>query len=67
MAAAPSRIYVVSREGDKKRELVRAKSQSQAINHIVRNEFKAEVASQDQILELGPQGVVDATADVDVE
>lgn len=52
--ATQKRIYVVAQQdGDKKTEhLVRAVSPAQAINHVAKPQFSAEVASQDDVLRL---------------
>lgn len=55
-----TRIYLVSRAagtapndaGTIEGRLVRASSQSMAIRHVVRNTYKAEVATPDQLVDL---------------
>lgn len=49
-----TRIYIVKQQdGDKTTErLVRAASPSQAINHVAKPQFSAEVASQDELIRL---------------
>jgi len=49
------RIYVVT--GEQQPRLVRASSQAQAIGYVVRNKYKAAVASQTDLIELLSQGV----------
>jgi hypothetical protein len=66
MANENTRIYVVT-EADKAREtplrhLVRAGSQAQAIRHIATPRFTAEVAEQDELVELVGAGVKVQTA-----
>jgi len=55
-----TRIYYVS--GADKPRLVRASSQAQAINHVVRNQYTASVATQINLVELLGKGVVVETA-----
>ena len=45
-----SRIYTVTSTNSPSVRLVRASSQAQAINHCVKNDYKATVASQDDLI-----------------
>ena len=63
--ASAKRIYVVKREVDAGEDanaivftLVRAASQAQAVGHVVRGRFSAEVATQDQLVGLVAKGCV---------
>jgi hypothetical protein len=51
-----TRIYVV-RGPNKAVALVKASSQAQAVGHVVRNAYEAEVAEQDILVELASAGV----------
>jgi hypothetical protein len=51
----PKRLYIVS-HGDQKR-LVKATSQSAAVNHVARGQIKAEIAKPLDIAELMQSGV----------
>ena len=63
--AATSRIYVVTNRGDDTQRLVRAHTQAQAIRHVVADQFRAQVAGQETIVEhlTGGGVVLDATRD----
>lgn len=52
---ADSRIYVVKHNNAQR--LVRAGNPAQAIRHVAKKEISAEVASQDQLVELAGKGV----------
>lgn len=59
MATTPTRIYVVSARHDGHviaRRLVRAPTQAQAIRHVATEAITAEVASQDDLVELVAAG-----------
>lgn len=62
--ASNTRIYVV-RGPNKSVALVKAASQSQAVGHVVRNAYEAEVAEQDILVELASAGVKVETAGAD--
>jgi len=51
-----TRIYVV-RGPNQAVALVKASSQAQAVGHVVRNAYEAEVAEQDILVELAGAGV----------
>lgn len=51
-----TRIYVV-RGPNKSVALVKASSQAQAVGHVVRNAYEAEVAEQDILVDLASAGV----------
>lgn len=60
MSKTPRRIYLVASklgEGNEAGALVRASSQAQAIGHVVRNRYAAEVASQTQLVDLVTAGI----------
>lgn len=61
-----TRIYAATQAGGAQ-WLVRATSQAQAIRHIVRSQYSANVAAQETIVEAYERGerVVDATRDDD--
>jgi hypothetical protein len=67
--AVATRIYVVTQEGAEPDRLVRARSQAQAVNHCAKSQFKATVATQDDIVECMTNGclVEDASGDPDDE
>ncbi len=56
-----ARYYIVGPHPDsgitEPAKLVQANTQAQAIGHVVRNRYKAEVASQQQIIDLLAAGV----------
>ena len=54
--AAATRIYAVTVEG-KHKKLVRAASQAAAIRHVAKPMFAADVATQDELVELAGKGV----------
>lgn len=60
-----TRIYVV-RGPNKSVALVKAASQSQAVGHVVRNAYEAEVAEQEILVELVAGGTKVETAGADV-
>lgn len=60
MSKTAKRIYLVASklgEGEEAGALVRASSQAQAIGHVVRNRYVAEVASQTQLVDLLMAGI----------
>ncbi len=59
--ASNTRIYVV-RGPNKAVALVKASSQAQAVGHVVRNAYEAEVAEQDTLVQLVGEGVKVETA-----
>lgn len=62
---ATNRIYVVKQQdGDKTTErLVRAQSAAQAIKHVAKPQFTAEVGSQDEILRLAKTHTVEEASE----
>ena len=59
--ASNTRIYVV-RGPNQAVALVRASSQAQAVGHVVKNAYEAEVAEQDTLVTLVEEGVKVETA-----
>lgn len=61
--ATPTRIYLVTDHSDGGSFLIRAAHPAQAVSMIVRNRYQAEVASQEQIVEMLGLGanVIDAS------
>lgn len=60
MAATPTRIYLVQTQHAGQviaRRLVRAPNQAQAIRHVATASITAEVATQDECIELAASGV----------
>lgn len=55
---ATTRIYIVNAKGELAGSawLVEAASQSQAINHVVRNQYRADVATTRQVADLVTAG-----------
>lgn len=54
-----TRIYLVAKAagtGDEQGHLVRAATQAQAVRHVVRNTYQAEVATQEQLVDLMTAG-----------
>lgn len=64
MATAATRIYIVEAEGQDKR-LVRAISPAQAIGHVVRSDYSAHVASQDELIALAGNVQVESAVKAD--
>jgi hypothetical protein len=66
---AHTRIYHVFDKQTGTNRLVRAGSPAQAVRHVVKNRFDVEVAGQDLLVELLPQGFVveESGKDADVE
>ena len=52
-----TRIYQVKRDDGSKPRLVRASTPAQAVRHVIRNEYIADVASQDDLVALLGSGV----------
>jgi hypothetical protein len=48
----PTRIYIVTDKVVGSEQLVRAASQAQAVSRVVRSQFEAEFASQDDIVRM---------------
>lgn len=61
MSKTPTRIYVVTDTLDNDKYLVRAASAAQAIRHCA-NHYRADVASQDDLVKLVADGVDVETA-----
>lgn len=60
------RIYVVVSLNGPKR-LIRAATKAQAINHCAKSTFSAEVASQDDLIELAGKTKVEVAAQQEVQ
>lgn len=52
-----TRIYAITYKPSGKTHLVRAATRSQAVHHVARSEFAADVASQDTLVKLLQSGV----------
>ncbi len=61
------RIYKVEGPLPESVRLVRAQNKNQAIRHAVRNDYRADLATQDELVELVQSGVAveDAVSDSD--
>lgn len=65
--ATATRVYVVKEEGVDKERLVRAINPAQAIRHVVRKKFSADVATQDALIRVLSSGATVEEASADPE
>lgn len=62
--AQQQRVYIVTEEGNERVRLVRASTPAQAIRHVVKSVFSANVASQDALIDaLGKGETVENAAE----